>query len=44
MNDKTCEECLYCDKNGFCWLEKLDGSDPEECKAADYKWFEAREE
>ena len=44
MNDKTCQECIYCRRDGKCMLEVLDGSDPEECRAADYKWFEARDE
>ena len=43
MNDKTCEECLYC-KNGKWFLEALDGSDPEECRGQNYKWFEAKDE
>ena len=43
MDDKTCEECLY-RKNGKCFLEVLDGSDPEECRGQNHKWFEAREE
>lgn len=43
VNDKTCEECLYC-KNGKCFLEILDGSDPEECRGQNHKWFEAMEE
>ena len=43
MNDKTCEECIYF-KSGRCFLEVLDGSDPEECRSKGYLWFEAREE
>ena len=44
MNDKTCEECIYGRQDGRCQLEIFEGSDPEECRAADYKWFEAKDE
>lgn len=44
MNDKTCEECIYHRSDGACMLEVIEGSDPEECRSADYKWFEARDE
>ena len=45
MNDKTCEKCLYyreCD--GGCMLEVFEGTDPEECRSANYKFFEAKDE
>ena len=44
MNDETCEKCLYCRSDGECMLEIFEGNDPEECRSANYKWFEARDE
>lgn len=44
MIDKTCQECIYCRSDGVCMLEILEGSDPEECRNAEYKWFEAKDE
>lgn len=44
MNDKTCQECIYCRSDGVCMLEILEGSDPEECRKNDYQWFEAKDE
>lgn len=44
MDDKTCEECLYHRSDGVCMLELFEGSDPDECRNADYKWFEAKDE
>lgn len=43
--ENNCENCLYyreCD--GGCMLEILEGSDPEECRSKNCKWFEGREE
>lgn len=44
MEDPNCESCLYCGENGGCWLEKLEGIDPEECRNGAYKFFEEREQ
>ena len=44
MEDHNCGNCLYCGENWQCWLEKLEGIDPEECRNANYKFFEEREQ
>ncbi len=44
MDDKTCQECIYHRSGGGCMLEVFEGTDPEECRSANYKFFEAKDE
>lgn len=41
--ENKCENCLYCDETGECWLERLEGIDRAECENAKYKFWEEKQ-